>query len=237
VLGLATGKTPEGVYDRLSTLHREQRLDFSLVTTFNLDEYIGIPASHPQSFRSSMEQQLFSKINIKQENTHVPNGMASDLEAECATYEKRIMDAGGIDIQLLGIGLNGHLAFNEPLSSLTSRTRPKSLTPETRAQNAPAFGSLEEVPARAITMGVGTIMDSRWCILLATGSSKAEILQKAIEGPINAVVTASSLQMHRRCTVVVDEAAGAWLQMKEYYRWVFATEPEWSPYRSLVTAH
>jgi glucosamine-6-phosphate deaminase len=237
VLGLATGKTPEGVYDRLSTLHREQRLDFSLVTTFNLDEYIGIPASHPQSFRSSMEQQLFSKINIKRENTHVPNGMASDLEAECATYEKRIMDAGGIDIQLLGIGLNGHLAFNEPLSSLTSRTRPKSLTPETRAQNAPAFGSLEEVPARAITMGVGTIMDSRWCILLATGSSKAEILQKAIEGPINAVVTASSLQMHRRCTVVVDEAAGAWLQMKEYYRWVFATEPEWSPYRSLVTAH
>ncbi len=237
MLGLATGKTPEGVYDRLSTLHREQRLDFSLVTTFNLDEYIGIPASHPQSFRSSMEQQLFSKINIKQENTHVPNGMASDLEAECATYEKRIMDAGGIDIQLLGIGLNGHLAFNEPLSSLTSRTRPKSLTPETRAQNAPAFGSLEEVPARAITMGVGTIMDSRWCILLATGSSKAEILQKAIEGPINAVVTASSLQMHRRCTVVVDEAAGAWLQMKEYYRWVFATEPEWSPYRSLVTAH
>lgn len=225
------------MYDRLSTLHKEQRLDFSLVTTFNLDEYIGIPASHPQSFRSSMEQQLFSKINIKRENTHLPNGMASDLEAECATYEKRIMDAGGIDIQLLGIGLNGHLAFNEPLSSLTSRTRPKSLTPETRAQNAPAFGSLEQVPARAITMGVGTIMDSRWCILLATGSSKAEILQKAIEGPINAVVTASSLQMHRRCTVVVDEAAAAWLQMKEYYRWVFATEPEWSPYRSLVTAH
>lgn len=237
VLGLATGRTPEGVYDRLATLHKEQRLDFSFVTSFNLDEYIGIPATHAQSFRSTMERQLFSKINIKRENTHLPNGMASDLEAECAAYEKRIMDAGGIDIQLLGIGLNGHLAFNEPLSSLSSRTRPKSLTPETRAQNAPAFGSLDEVPARAITMGVGTIMDSRWCILLATGSNKAEILQKAIEGPMSSVVTASALQMHRRCTVVVDEAAAAWLQMKEYYRWVFATEPEWSPYRSLVTAH
>ncbi len=237
VLGLSTGKTPEGVYDRLATLHKEQKLDFSFATTFNLDEYLGIPSSDPQSFRSTMDRQLFSKINIKRENTHLPHGMASDVESECAAYEKRIMDAGGIDIQLLGIGLNGHLAFNEPMSSLTSRTRPKSLTPETRAQNAPFFGSLDKVPARAITMGVGTILDSRWCILLATGSSKAEILLKAIEGPMSAAVTASALQMHRRCTVVVDESAAAWLQMKEYYRWVFATEPEWAPYRSLVTAH
>ena len=234
VLGLATGRTPEGVYTRLGQLHKETGLDFSNITTFNLDEYIGIPATHPQSFRACMERDLFSKINIKKENTHLPDGMSKDLDAECERYEKAIGATGGIDLQLLGIGLNGHLAFNEPLSSLASRTRTKALTPETRRQNAPAFGSLDEVPTRAITMGVGTGLESRWAILLATGSSKAEIILKAVEGPMNAVVTASALQMHRRCTVIVDEPAAEWLQMKEYYRWVFANEPEWAPYRELV---
>jgi glucosamine-6-phosphate deaminase len=181
-----------------------------------------------------MERDLFSKINIKKENTHLPDGVAKDLDAECERYEKAIAAAGGIDLQLLGIGLNGHLAFNEPLSSLASRTRTKALTPETRRQNAPAFGSLDEVPTRAMTMGVGTVLESRWAILLATGSSKAEIILKAVEGPMSAVVTASALQMHRRCTVIVDEPAAEWLQMKEYYRWVFANEPEWAPYRELV---
>jgi glucosamine-6-phosphate deaminase len=234
VLGLATGRTPEGVYARLAQLHRETALDFSQITTFNLDEYIGIPATHPQSFRACMERDLFSKINIKKENTHLPDGVAKDLDADCERYEKAIAAAGGIDLQLLGIGLNGHLAFNEPLSSLASRTRTKALTAETRRQNAPAFGSLDEVPTRAITMGVGTVLDSRWAILLATGSSKAEIILKAVEGPMSAVVTASALQMHRRCTVIVDEPAAEWLQMKEYYRWVFANEPEWAAYRELV---
>lgn len=237
VLGLPTGRTPEGVYDRLAMLHTEQKLDFANVTTFNLDEYIGIPATDPQSYRSTMERSFFSKVNIDRANTHLPDGTASDLETECASYEQLIMDSGGIDIQLLGIGLNGHLAFNEPLSSFSSRTRPKSLTPETRAQNSSFFGSLDQVPMRAVTMGIGTILDSRWCILLATGSSKAEIILKAVEGPLGASVPATALQMHRRCTVVVDEAAAAWLTMKEYYRWVFATEPEWAPYRSFVTAH
>lgn len=237
VLGLPTGRTPEGVYDRLAMLHTEQKLDFANVTTFNLDEYIGIPATDPQSYRSTMERCFFSKVNINRANTHLPDGMASDLETECASYEQLIMDCGGIDIQLLGIGLNGHLAFNEPLSSFSSRTRPKSLTPETRAQNSSFFGSLDQVPMRAVTMGIGTILDSRWCILLATGSSKAEIILKAVEGPLGAAVPATALQMHRRCTVVVDEAAAAWLTMKEYYRWVFATEPEWAPYRAFVTAH
>lgn len=234
VLGLATGRTPEGVYARLAQLHKETSLDFSNITTFNLDEYIGIPATHPQSFRACMERELFSKINIKKESTHLPDGVAKDLDAECERYEKTIAAAGGIDLQLLGIGLNGHLAFNEPLSSLTSRTRTKALTPETRRQNASAFGSLDKVPTRAMTMGVGTVLESRWAILLATGSSKAEIILKAVEGPMSAVVTASALQMHRRCTVIVDEPAAEWLQMKEYYRWVFANEPEWAPYRELV---
>jgi glucosamine-6-phosphate deaminase len=222
------------VYSTLRELHRSERLDFSSVTTFNLDEYIGIPESHPQSYRSTMNRALFDHINIRRDHTHLPNGMAADLEAECTRYENAIAEAGGIDLQLLGIGLNGHLAFNEPLSSLSSRTRTKSLTPETRGQNADFFGGADHVPSRAITMGVGTILDSRWCVLLATGESKSSIIKKAVEGPINSVVTASALQMHKRCTVVVDEAAAAQLEHHEYYRWVFANEPEWEPYRHLI---
>jgi glucosamine-6-phosphate deaminase len=234
VLGFATGRTPETVYKLLCEKHASQNLDFSRVASFNLDEYIGIPASHPQSYRSTMESALFKHINIKRSNTHLPNGMAEDLEAECIRYESEIQRAGGIDLQLLGIGINGHLAFNEPLSSLTSRTRTKSLTPETRAQNSSFFGGADKVPSRAITMGVGTILDSRWCLMLATGESKAGIIQKAIEGPVCSVVTASTLQMHRRCTVVVDEAAASKLAFSDYYRWVFLNEPEWKPYRQLV---
>ena len=236
VLGLATGRTPETVYKLLCQKHRSEQLDFSGITTFNLDEYIGIPASHAQSYRSTMETSLFSHINIQSSNTHLPNGMAANLEEECMRYEDAIKRAGGIDLQLLGIGLNGHLAFNEPLSSLSSRTRTKSLTPETRAQNASFFGGADKVPSRALTMGVGTILDSRWCLMLATGTSKATILQQAVEGPVCSVVTASALQMHRRCTVVVDEPAASKLQFTEYYRWVFLNEPEWERYRTLVVA-
>lgn len=234
VLGLATGRTPEQVYQRLCDMHRSESLDFSQVTTFNLDEYIGIPASHPQSYRSTMQRALFDHVNIKQERTFLPDGMASDLDAACVAYEQAIANIGGIDLQLLGIGLNGHLAFNEPLSSLTSRTRTKSLTPETREQNSAFFGGADKVPSRAITMGVGTILESRWCILLATGDSKAHILQRAVEGPVQSLITASALQMHRRCTVIVDEPAATLLQHRDYYRWVFENEPEWEPYRPIV---
>lgn len=220
------------VYERLCDYHRVEGLDFSGITTFNLDEYIGIPAEHPQSYYSTMQRSLFSRVNVKSNCTFLPNGMATDLDTECERYEQKIAQAGGIDLQLLGIGLNGHLAFNEPLSSLASRTRTKSLTPETRAQNAAFFGGADHVPSRAITMGVGTILDSRWCLMLATGASKASIIEKAVEGPINSVVTASALQMHRRCTVILDEPAAASLQFKDYYRWVFANEPEWEAYRS-----
>lgn len=234
VLGLATGRTMEAVYSALRRKHHEEGLDFSRSTTFNLDEYIGIPAGHPQSYRSSMEHSLFQHVNINPANTHLPDGQAQDLEAECARYESEIERVGGIDLQLLGIGINGHLAFNEPLSSLSSRTRTKSLTPETREQNSSFFGTADKVPSRAITMGIGTILDSRWCLMLATGSSKAAILQKAIEGPICSIVPASALQMHRRCTIVIDETAASELQFTDYYRWVFLNEPEWSGYRAFV---
>lgn len=232
VLGLATGRTPEMVYQILS---KKEGLDFSQVTTFNLDEYIGIPASHSGSYRSSMERALFKQINIDAKNTHLPDGMAHDLDAECLRYEAAIAKAGGIDLQLLGIGRNGHLAFNEPLSSLSSRTRTKSLTPQTREQNAQFFGGAALVPSRAITIGVATILDSKWCILLATGAEKAAILQQAIEGPLCSLVTASALQMHRRCTVVVDQEAAFMLKHADYYRWVFANEPEWAPYRDIIS--
>ncbi len=235
MLGLSTGRTPERVYARLVEKYRAGTLDFSHVRTFNLDEYIGLPGSDPRSYRGTMDALLFSQVNINPANTHLPNGIASDLDAECANYEAKIEECGGIDLQLVGIGENGHLAFNEPLSSLSSRTRAKSLTPETRAQNAKFFGGAEHVPTRAITMGVGSILDSRWCILLATGEAKAPILKKAIEGPLSSMVTASALQLHKRCVAILDEAAASQLDMKEYYRWVFANEPEWQPYQGFVS--
>ncbi len=235
VLGLATGRTMDSVYAALAEKHRKEGLDFSRTVTFNLDEYIGIPASHPQSYRSTMQNALFSHVNIKPGSTHLPDGMAKDLELECQRYEDEIVKAGGIDLQLLGIGLNGHLAFNEPLSSLSSRTRTKSLTPETREQNSSFFGGANNVPSRAVTMGVGTILDSRWCMMLAMGQSKAGILRKAIEGPICSVVTASALQLHKRCTVILDEAAASELDFTDYYRWVFSNEPEWAPYQPFTS--
>lgn len=235
VLGMATGRTMEPVYSLLVELHRKTGLDFSQCSTFNLDEYIGIPADHPCSYRHYMNDLLFDHVNISKANTHLPNGMASDLGAECQRYETAIVEAGGIDLQLLGIGSDGHIGFNEPLSSLRSRTREKALTPATLAQNAPMFGGdPANVPRRAITMGVGTILDSRRCLMLVTGKSKASILAKAVEGPISAMVTASALQLHPRCQVVVDEEAASELQEIEYHRWVFANEPEWADFQGLA---
>ncbi|MGA2080739.1 MAG: glucosamine-6-phosphate deaminase [Holophaga sp.] len=232
VLGLATGRTMERVYDCLARLHRDDGLDFSRCRTFNLDEYIGIPPEHPGSYRTYMEAHLFSQVNLDAGSTHLPDGMAADFAAESGRYESLIAQAGGIDLQLLGLGEDGHIGFNEPLSALLSRTREKALTPATRAQNAPMFGGdPERVPPRAITMGVGTILDSRRCLLLATGSPKAAILARAVEGPITAMVTASALQLHPRCQVVADEAAASALQGLDYYRWIFANEPEWADFR------
>lgn len=228
VLGLATGRTMAGVYARLVAME----LDFSRCRTFNLDEYIGVAGDDARSYRHYMDAHLFGSVNIDRANTHVPDGMAADHAAEAARYEQLIRDVGGIDLQLLGIGEAGHIGFNEPLSALMSRTREKALTPATRRQNAAMFGGdPERVPRRALTMGVGTILEAREIVLLATGAEKARIVAKAVEGPITAMISASALQLHPRCKVVLDEAAAAGLAERDYYDWVFENEPEWAEFR------
>ncbi len=231
VLGLATGRTMEAVYADLVGLYKQGNLDFSLCRTFNLDEYIGLPVGDKNSYRSYMNERLFKQVNIDPRNTHLPDGMAADLDAECQRYETLIRECNGIDLQLLGIGKSGHIGFNEPLSALLSRTRPKALTPVTIRENASQFEDPGRMPRRAITMGVGTILECKRLVVLVTGPSKAEILTKAVEGPITGMVSASAIQMHPRCTVVCDESAAASLKEQEHYRWIFENEPEWAEFR------
>ena len=214
VLGLATGSTPIGTYEELIRIHKEDGLDFSNVTTFNLDEYVGLPGEHKQSYRYFMNEKLFKYINIDIERTHVPDGMASDFEKSCNEYEEAIIAAGGIDIQLLGIGANGHIAFNEPGSSLGSRTRVKTLDERTIEDNSRFFDKVGDVPRYAVTMGVGTIMDAREILLLAFEENKAEAIAQAIEGPITSQVPATIVQMHRKATVIVGNAAASKLTRK-----------------------
>lgn len=215
VLGLATGSTPLGLYKELIRLHVQEGLDFSKVTTFNLDEYVGLLPSHEQSYHRFMHEALFDHINVDPRNIYIPDGMTHDIDGFCDWYEAQISKAGGIDLQVLGIGSNGHIAFNEPGSSLGSRTRIKTLTERTVRDNARFFSSMEEVPRYALTMGVGTIMDARELVLLATGEGKAEAIRAALEGPITAFVPASIIQMHRRAYVIIDEAAASKLS-REY---------------------
>jgi glucosamine-6-phosphate deaminase len=231
VLGLATGQTMERVYRHLVRLHQTEKLDFSLCRTFNLDEYVGLFPSDPNSYRYYMNHHLFRHVNIDPRNTYLPNGLADDLDEECRRYEATIKRFGGIDLQLLGIGKAGHIGFNEPLSALRSRTRVKALTPVTLKQNSAPFGGEDKMPRRAMTMGVGTILECRRCVLLATGSSKAKVIAQAVEGPITSMISATALQLHARSTVIVDEEAAANLAEKEYYRWIFENEPEWEEYR------
>ncbi len=218
VLGLATGGTPLGIYRRLIELHRHQELSFRHATTFNLDEYVGLSSDHPQSYRMFMQEHLFQHIDIRPEKAHLPSGEAINLQDECREYEERIRQAGGIDLQLLGIGTDGHIAFNEPGSSLASRTRLKTLTESTRRDNARFFESLDQVPSCAITMGIGTILDATRIVLIATGSSKAEVVQLTVEGPITSLVPATALQLHANVTIVVDDAAASLLNYREYYQ-------------------
>jgi glucosamine-6-phosphate deaminase len=224
VLGLATGGTPLGTYRELIRQHREEGLDFSQITTFNLDEYVGLGPAHPGSYRHFMQENLFDHINVRPARTHVPDGRALDLTASCRLYEERIREVGGIDLQLLGVGSDGHIAFNEPGSSLGSRTRVKTLAGETLRDNARFFGSVEKVPKLAITMGVGTILEARCCLLIAYGAQKAEAIQQAIEGPVTSQVTASALQLHQDVIVVVDEQAASRLTRQDYYREVERTQ-------------
>ena len=218
VLGLATGSTPLGLYRELIRMHQEEKLDFSRVTTFNLDEYVGLGPGDEQSYRYFMQTNLFDHINLDLRNTHVPDGRALDFHNYCERYEQSIREADGIDLQVLGIGGDGHIAFNEPGSSLGSRTRLKTLTSETVRDNARFFGSEDRVPRLSITMGVGTILESRRCLLVAIGDSKAKAIRETIEGPVTAQVTASALQLHRDVTAVLDEDAARLLERREYYR-------------------
>ena len=209
VLGLATGSTPLGLYKELVRLHKEDGLSFAKVTTFNLDEYIGLPRTHDQSYYYFMWENLFKDIDIDRRFVNVPDGMAPDIDAQCDWYEAEIARNGGIDLQILGIGANGHIAFNEPGSSLGSRTRIKTLSDQTVKDNARFFKSLNEVPKTAITMGIGTIMEAKEVILMANKASKAEAVRAAIEGPITAIVPASIIQMHRKAYVIIDKEAGS----------------------------
>lgn len=234
VLGLATGRTMDAVYDELVEMHANKGLDFSEVVTFNLDEYIGLAADDKNSYRYYMNDRLFNRVNIDIRNTHLPSGTVLDVDGECDRYEEAIKTCGGIDMQLLGIGRSGHIGFNEPLSAMLSRVRPKALTPQTIEQNAQLFDDPSQMPRRAITMGVGTILESKRCLLLATGTEKAEVLARAVEGPITSMVSATALQLHPRCTVIVDENAAAGLDNREYYRWIFANEPEWQEFHRIA---
>ncbi|MFQ5740229.1 MAG: glucosamine-6-phosphate deaminase [Acidobacteriota bacterium] len=227
VLGLATGSSPLGVYRELIRMHREEGLDFSQVRTFNLDEYIGLPPEHPSSYHCFMHEHLLDQVNLKPSNIHIPNGMTKDISLLCRHYEESIERAGGLDIQLLGLGTNAHIGFNEPSSSLASRTRIKTLSERTLRDNARFFSDSEEAPRHVITMGIGTILDSRRCLLLAFGSKKAGAVAKMVEGAVTAMVPASALQLHPRVQVILDSPAASLLEHRRYYQWVFDHKPDW----------
>lgn len=223
VLGLATGSTPLLLYRELIRM----KLDWRRVKTFNLDEYIGLPEAHPQSYHSFMWENLFRRVNIPKQNVYIPDGNAKDIPKFCEQYERRIRESGGIDLQILGIGTEGHIGFNEPSSSLASRTRIKTLTQQTIRDNARFFGSRNQVPHHVITMGIGTIMEARENLLLAFGAKKAEAIARAVEGPVMAGHPASVLQLHPAVKVCLDKAAAAKLKRAAYYRWVYKHKPDW----------
>lgn len=223
VFGLATGSTPLLLYRELIAL----KLDWRRVTTFNLDEYVSLPREHAQSYHSFMWENLFKHVNIAKKNVHIPDGNTKDIPKFCATYEREIRAAGGIDLQVLGIGTDGHIGFNEPTSSLASRTRIKTLTRQTVRDNARFFGSEDRVPHHVITMGIDTIMEARQNLLLAFGAKKARAIAEAVEGPITAISPASILQMHPVTKVCLDEGAASMLKRADYSRWVYENKPGW----------
>lgn len=217
VLGLPTGSSPVIMYKKLIEAYNQKRVSFKNVVTFNMDEYVGLPVDHPESYHSFMYNNLFKHIDCPDENIHILNGNASDLEAECANYEMMIQEAGGIDLFIGGVGVDGHIAFNEPGSSLSSRTRQKTLTTETRIVNSRFFGNdMNKVPAFALTVGVGTVMDAREVMVLVNGHAKARALQAAVEGGVSQMFTISALQMHKHGIIVCDEAATDELKVGTY---------------------
>lgn len=213
VIGLATGSTPIGTYKELIRMHKEEELDFSQITTFNLDEYIGLDGDNPCSYRYFMDKELFNHINIKKENTYVPDGLAEDIDAFCKSYDQLIENAGGIDIQILGIGPNGHIAFNEPDVALSKGTCVVKLTPDTILANSRFFKSMDEVPKTAITMGIGSILKARKIILLANGEGKAPAIKNLLkDDKISTYIPASFLSLHPDVTIIIDEAASSLLR-------------------------
>ena len=226
VLGLATGSTPVGMYDEMAKAVKAKQVSYKQVKSWNLDEYYGLAGTHDQSYRYFMNENLFKKIDIQIKNTHVLNGLAKDPEKECKAYEAQIKKAGGIDIQVLGIGSDGHIAFNEPGTSLASRTSVVYLTPSTIKDNARLFfgGDMSKVPTRALSMGVGTICEAKKIILLAFGENKQDALKGCVEGPMSQFCTASALQAHNDCWIFCDEAAAKKLKLKKYYAWRSATK-------------
>jgi len=220
-MGLATGKSPLGLYKKLITLYKNNKMDFSRMVAFSLDEYLGLKENHPQSFADYLEKNLFQHINIRKENIFRLKGDPEDIESHCLEYEEKIREFGGIDIQILGIGRNGHIGFNEPSSSLASRTRVKTLTQETIEANSRKFKNRENIPRHCLTIGIGTIMESKMIILLGSGKEKSEAIKLSVEGPVTASVPASILQLHPVVKIIIDEQAACLLAHKDYYQWVY----------------
>lgn len=228
VLGLATGSSPLAIYDELTSRYGAGEVSFAAARGFTLDEYVGLPADHPETYHNVIRKDFVSRVDFAPDAVHGPDGLAADIPATCAAYEAAIVAAGGVDLQILGIGTDGHIAFNEPGSSLASRTRIKTLTRQTRRDNARFFdGDLDAVPTHCLTQGLGTIMAARHVVLVATGQGKAEAVHRLAEGPVSAMWPASVLQHHPHATVLLDDAAASRLQLAGYYRETWADKPHW----------
>lgn len=227
VLGLATGSSPLPVYDELAARHQRDGLDFSQAHAFALDEYVGLEHGHPESYREVIRREFTSRVNIAESNVHTPDGAAEDLPAACRDYEEAIRAAGGVDLQILGVGTDGHIGFNEPGSSLASRTRIKSLIEQTRRDNARFFAGLSEVPHHVVTQGLGTILEARHVVLIATGAQKSPAVRDFVEGPVSAICPASVLQFHPHATILMDEAAASSLKLADFYRHTYDHKPDW----------
>lgn len=225
VLGLATGSSPLPLYDELERRCHDARITLKAARAFTLDEYIGLPEGHPQSYREVIAREFTKRVDIDPAKVMGPDGNAADLEKEAAAYEKAISAAGGIDIQVLGVGVNGHIGFNEPGSSLGSRTRVKTLLPQTRAENSRFFDKAEDVPHHVLTQGVGTVMEADSIVLMATGIQKAKAVEQLAEGPVSAMCPGSILQLHPHVCVIIDEPAASRLSLADYYRYTYENKP------------
>lgn len=228
VLGLATGSSPLTIYDELAARCAKGQVSFKNARGFTLDEYVGLPREHPESYRNVIDSVFVSRVDFAPGAVAGPDGQATDIPAACAAYEQAIDSAGGIDLQILGIGTDGHIGFNEPGSSLASRTRIKTLTRQTRMDNARFFDdNLDAVPTHCLTQGLGTIMAARHLVLVATGGNKAEAIHHLVEGPVSAMWPATIMQHHPHATVLIDDAAARRLQLADYYRETYSSKPDW----------